>query len=38
MYANLKKCQFYQEEVWFLSYMLSSKGIRMKDESIEVVK
>ena len=38
LYANLKKCQFHQEEVWFLGYMLSLKGIRIKEKRIEVVK
>ena len=38
LFVNLKKCQFYQEEFWFLSYLVSSKSIRIKDEKIEVVK
>ena len=38
LFANLKKCRFHQEEIWFLGYVLSSKGIRMKDKRIEVVK
>ena len=38
LFANLKKCRFYQEEVWFLGYVVSSKGIRMKDKRIEAVK
>ena len=38
LYANLKKCWFHQEEVWFLGYELSSKGIRMEDKRIEAVK
>ena len=38
LFTNLKKCQFHQEEVWFLSYVVSSKGIRMEDKRIEVVK
>ena len=38
LYANLKKCRFHQDEVWFLDYMLSSKGIRMEDEQIEAIK
>ena len=37
-YANLKKCQFHQDEVWFLGYVVSSKGICMEDKQIEVVK
>ena len=38
LFANLKKCQFHQEEVWFLGYVVSSKGIRMKEERIKAVK
>ena len=38
LYANLKKCRFHQEEVWFLGYMMTSKGIRMEDKRIETVK
>ena len=38
LYANLKKCQFHQEEVWFLGYVVFSKGIHMEDEKIEAVK
>ena len=38
LYANLKKCRFHQDEVWFLGYVVSSKGIRMEDERIEAVK
>ena len=38
LYANLKKCRFYQEEVRFLGYVVSSKGIRMEDKRIEAVK
>ena len=38
LYANLKKCQFHQNEVRFLGYVVSSKGIRMEDERIKAVK
>ena len=38
LYANLKKCRFYQDEVRFLGYVVSSRGIRMEDERIEAVK
>ena len=38
LFANLKKCQFYQEEVWFLGYVVSSKNLRMEDKKIETVK
>ena len=38
LYTNVKKCQFYQEEVWFLGYVMSSKGIRIEDKKINAVK
>ena len=38
LFANLKKCRFHQEEVRFLGYVVSSKGIRIEDERIEAVK
>ena len=38
LFANLKKCRFYQDEVCFLGYVVSSKGISMKVERIEFVK
>ena len=38
LFANLKKCRFHQEEVRFLGYVVSSKGIRMEDERIKAVK
>ena len=38
LFANLKKCQFYQKEVQFFGYVVSSKVIRMEDKKIETVK
>ena len=38
LYANLKKCRFYQEEVRFLGYIVSLQGICMKDERIKAVE
>ena len=38
LFANLKKCHFHQDEVCFLGYVVSSKGINMEVEQIEVVK
>ena len=38
LFANLKKCRFHQDEVRFLGYVVSSKGISMEAERIEVVK
>lgn len=30
--ANLKKCRFHQDEVRFLSYVVSPQGVSMKDQ------
>ena len=38
LFANLKKCRFYQDEVCFLGNIVSSKDISMKAKRIEVVK
>ena len=38
LYTNLKKCQFYQEEVQFLGYIVTLRGICMEDERIKVVE
>ena len=38
LFAKLKKCWFHQEEVQFFGYLVSSKGIHMKDDKIEAVK
>ena len=32
------KCQFHQEEILFLGFVVSSKGISMKAKQIEVVR
>ncbi len=37
-FANLKKCRFHQEEVWFLGFVVSSQGIKMEEERIGAVK
>ena len=38
LFANLKKYRFHQEDVWFLGYIVSLKGIRMEDKRIDAVK
>ena len=38
LYANLKKCQLHQDKIWFLGYMVSSKGICIEDKRIEAIK
>ncbi len=37
LYANLKKCQFYQEEVRFLGYIVCHQGIWMQEKQIKAV-
>lgn len=38
LFANLKKCRFHQDEVWFLGFVASAQGIRIEEEGIEAVK
>ena len=38
IFANLKKCRFYQNKVRFLEYIVSAQGVRMEDKRIEVVR
>ena len=38
LFANLKKCRFYKNEMQFLGYVLLSQSIRIEDEKIKVVK
>ena len=38
LFANLKKCCFYQEKVCFLGYVLFSQGIHIEEERINAVK
>ena len=38
LFVNLKKCCFHQDEIRFLGYVVSSKGINMEAKKIEVVK
>ena len=38
LFANLKKYWFYQDEVCFLRYIVSSKSISIELEWIEIVK
>ena len=37
-YANLKKCWFHQEKVWFLGYIVSLQDICIEDKRIKAVK
>ena len=38
LFAKPKNCQFHQEKVWFLSYVVFLKTIRMEDKRIKTVK
>ena len=38
LFANLKKCCFYKNEVQFLSYVMSAHRVKMEDKQIEEVK
>ena len=38
LFANLKKCRFHRKKVWFLSYVVASKGIYIENKKIEAVK
>ncbi len=37
LYANLKKCQFHEDEVRFLGFVISAHSIKMEEERIEAV-
>ena len=37
-FAKLKKYCFYPDEIYFLGYIVSFKGISIEDKKIEVVK
>ena len=38
LFANLKQCHFYQEEIYFLSYVISSQRIFIEEKRINTVK
>ena len=38
LFANLKKCRFYKNEVCFLSYVVLIQGVKIKDKQIKAVK
>ena len=38
LFANMKKCRFYQNEICFLKYVVLLKKINIKAKRIKVVK
>jgi hypothetical protein len=38
LYANLKKCSFCMENVVFLGYIISAKGIQVDEEKVKAIK
>ncbi len=38
IYANLKKCQFHEDEVQFLGFVVLAQGITMEEEKIKAVR
>ncbi len=38
LFANLKKCQFHEYEVWFWVFIVSAQEIKMEEKRIEAVK
>ena len=37
LYINLKKCQFYQDEVRFFNYIIFYQGIQIEEEQIKTI-
>jgi hypothetical protein len=38
LYANFKKCTFCMEKVFFLGYVVSTKGIEVDEENVKAIK
>ncbi len=38
LYTNLKKCQFHEDEVRFLGFVVLAQDIKIEEERIEMVK
>ncbi|MGL4646576.1 MAG: RNase H-like domain-containing protein, partial [Cetobacterium sp.] len=38
LYLNLSKCEFHREEVQFLGYIISARGIQMNDRKVNAVR
>ena len=37
-FANLKKCHFYNNEIYFLGYIISDKRVKIENKQIKVVE
>ena len=38
LFANLKKCRFHKDKVWFLGFVVLARGINIEEEQIEARK
>lgn len=38
LFANLKKCRFYKDKVYFLGYIVSAQKVQIEDKRIKAVK
>ena len=38
LYANLKTCQFHEDDVQFLGYVVLAQSIKIEEERIETIK
>lgn len=38
LFANLKKCQFHENEIWFLRFVVSAQSIRIEEKRTKVIK
>lgn len=38
LYANLKKCEFYRDEVHFLGFIISQQGVSMDPERVAMIR
>ena len=38
LFANLKKYQFYKNEICFLNYIVSAQKVKIKDKYIKIIK
>ena len=38
LYANPKKCSFFQDEIKFLGYIVNTKGVKIDPKQIEAIQ